>query len=60
MSVIIWIIIGAVFLFALQIYINKAYTKKHLQKQIGHINQNPLTGTDTIAHFWSDINVLPW
>ena len=43
MSVIIWIIIGAVFLFALQIYINKAYTKKHLQKQIGHINQNPLT-----------------
>ena len=43
MSVIIWIIIGAVFLFALQIYINKAYTKKHLQKQIGYINQNPLT-----------------
>ena len=43
MSVTIWIIIGAVFLFALQIYINKAYTKKHLQKQIGHINQNPLT-----------------
>ena len=43
MSVIIWVIIGAVFLFALQIYINKAYTKKHLQKQIGHINQNPLT-----------------
>ena len=43
MSVIIWIIIGAVFLFTLQIYINKAYTKKHLQKQIGHINQNPLT-----------------
>jgi len=43
MSVIIWIIIGAVFLFALKIYVNKVYTKKHLQKQIGHINQNPLT-----------------
>ena len=43
MSVIIWVIIGAVFLFALKIYVNKLYTKKHLQKQIGHINQNPLT-----------------
>ena len=43
MSVIIWVIIGAVFLFALKIYVNKVYTKKHLQKQIGHINQNPLT-----------------
>ena len=43
MSVIIWIIIVAVFLFALKIYVNKVYTKKHLQKQIGHINQNPLT-----------------
>ena len=43
MSVIIWIIIGAIFLFALKIYVNKVYTKKHLQKQIGHINQNPLT-----------------
>ena len=43
MSVIIWIIIVAVFLFALKIYVNKLYTKKHLQKQIGHINQNPLT-----------------
>ena len=43
MSVIIWIIIGAVFLFALKIYVNRVYTKKHLQKQIGHINQNPLT-----------------
>ena len=43
MSVIIWVIIGAVFLFALKIYVNKVYTRKHLQKQIGHINQNPLT-----------------
>ena len=43
MSVIIWVIIGAIFLFALKIYVNKVYTKKHLQKQIGHINQNPLT-----------------
>ena len=43
MSVIIWVIIGAVFLFALKIYVNKVYTKKHFQKQIGHINQNPLT-----------------
>ena len=43
MSVIIWVIIGAVSLFALKIYVNKVYTKKHLQKQIGHINQNPLT-----------------
>ena len=43
MSVIIWVIIGAVFLFALKIYVNKVYTKKHLQKQIGHINRNPLT-----------------
>ena len=43
MSVIIWVIIGAVFLFALKIYVNKVYTKKHLQKQIGHINQTPLT-----------------
>ena len=43
MSVIIWVIIGAVFLFVLKIYVNKVYTRKHLQKQIGHINQNPLT-----------------
>jgi len=43
MSVIIWVIIGAIFLFALKIYVNKVYTRKHLQKQIGHINQNPLT-----------------
>ena len=43
MSVILWVIIGAVLLFALQIYVKKVYTKKHLQKQIGHINQNPLT-----------------
>ncbi|ALC96338.1 DUF1266 domain-containing protein [Capnocytophaga sp. oral taxon 323] len=43
MSVIIWVIIGVVFLFALKIYVNKVYTRKHLQKQIGHINQNPLT-----------------
>ena len=43
MSVIICVIIGAIFLFALKIYVNKVYTKKHLQKQIGHINQNPLT-----------------
>ena len=43
MSVIICVIIGAIFLFALKIYVTKVYTKKHLQKQIGHINQNPLT-----------------
>ena len=35
---IILIIIGVV-----QIYVNKSYTKKYLQKQVGHINQDPLT-----------------
>lgn len=40
---IVLIIIGGILLFALQVYVNKAYTKKHLQKQIGHINQKPLT-----------------
>ena len=40
---IILIIIGALLLFVVQIYVNKSYTKKYLQKQVGHINQDPLT-----------------
>ena len=40
---IILIIIGVLLLFVVQIYVNKSYTKKYLQKQVGHINQDPLT-----------------
>ena len=40
---IILIIIGALLLFVVQIYVNKSYTKKYLQKQLGYINQDPLT-----------------
>ena len=40
---IILIIIGVLLLFVVQIYVNKSYTKKYLQKQVGHIYQDPLT-----------------
>ena len=43
MSTTLYVIIGAVLLVILQFFVTRAYAKKRLQGQIGHINQTPLT-----------------
>jgi len=43
MSTTLYVIIGAVLLVILQFFVTRAYGKKRLQGQIGHINQTPLT-----------------
>ena len=41
MSTTLYVIIGAVLLVILQFFVTRAYAKKRLQGQIGHINQTP-------------------
>ena len=43
MSTTLYVIIGAVLLVILQFFVTRAYAKKRLQGQIGHIKQTPLT-----------------